>query len=92
MVPAACILLALAAAAYVFWPQRVLAEPTQKPRLDYLRERAAVLAENLRDLGFERDAGKYRDEEYTRERASLQAEADTVEAEMETLAGRRGHA
>ena len=79
----ACTVLTLALAGYVFYPEKRVAAQSQKTRLEYLEERKAVLYDNLRDLSFEHRAGKYRDEEYAAERATLEAEAATVVAEME---------
>lgn len=81
------ILLAIACFAYVFWPQPRLAVEVEKTRLDYLRERKEVIYDNLRDLNFEYRAGKYPEEDFTAQRSSLEAEAATVLAEMETLGG-----
>ena len=89
MVTLACIALTLAAAGYVFWPERAAASQVQKPRADYLRERQAVLEENLRDLRFEREAGKYGEQEYGAEQAVLEGEAAAVRHELEALAGRK---
>jgi len=81
------ILLAIACFAYVFWPQPRLTAEVEKTRLDYLRERKEVIYDNLRDLNFEYRAGKYPEEDFTAQRSSLEAEAATVLAEMETLGG-----
>jgi hypothetical protein len=81
------ILLAIACFAYVFWPQPRLSAEVEKTRLDYLRERKEVIYDNLRDLNFEYRAGKYPEEDFTAQRSSLEAEAATVLAEMESLGG-----
>jgi hypothetical protein len=81
------ILLLIACFAYVFWPQPKLAPEIEKTRLDYLRERKEVIYDNLRDLNFEYRAGKYPEDDYATQRTSLETEAATVLAEMETLAG-----
>ncbi|HZL27055.1 MAG TPA: hypothetical protein VFC39_11045 [Acidobacteriaceae bacterium] len=81
------ILLAIACFAYVFWPQPRLAVEVEKTRLDYLRERKEVIYDNLRDLNFEYRAGKYPEEDFNSQRNSLEAEAATVLAEMESLGG-----
>jgi hypothetical protein len=73
--------------AYIFWPQARLAAPVEKTRLDYLRERKDVIYENLRDLNFEFRAGKYPEDDYARQRASLEVEAAKVVREMESLGG-----
>ncbi len=73
--------------AFVFWPQPKLAVEVEKTRLDYLRERKDVVYENLRDLNFEYRAGKYPEEDYAAQRGSLEAEAATVIAEIDSLSG-----
>ena len=79
--------LLLALGAYIFWPQRSIASPTEKTHLDYLRERKDVIYENLRDLNFEFRAGKYPEADYTAQRDALEAEAATVLAEIDSLGG-----
>jgi hypothetical protein len=73
--------------AYVFWPQKSIAAPIEKTRLDYLRERKDVIYENLRDLNFEFRAGKYPEDDYNRQRSSLETEAAKVVTEMDSLGG-----
>jgi hypothetical protein len=82
-----CALLFLACGAFIFWPQRrgVLTPAREKTRLDYLRERKDVIYDNLRDLNFEFRAGKFPEEDYSRQREALEHEAAEVLAEMETL-------
>ncbi len=80
-------LLLIACFAYIFWPQQKLAHQVEKTRLDYLRERKDVIYDNLRDLNFEFRAGKYPEDDYLRQRDSLEAEAAQVIHEMETLGG-----
>ena len=76
--------------AYVFWPQGRLFQQAAKTRLDYLRERKATVYDNLRDLSFEYQAGKYPEEDYAVQRASLEDEAAGILTEMDTLEGRAG--
>ena len=83
------LVLLLACAAYVFWPQPHLAAEVEKTRLDYLRERKEVIYENLRDLNFEFRAGKYPEADYLAQRAALEADAAAVILEMDTLARQR---
>ena len=80
-------LLLIACFAYIFWPQPRLAAVVEKTRLDYLRERKEVVYDNLRDLNFEFRAGKYPQDDYTKQRTSLESEAAKVIAEMDTLGG-----
>jgi hypothetical protein len=80
-------LLAFACFAYIFWRQQKIAAPVEKTRLDYLRERKDVLYDNLRDLNFEFRAGKYPEDDYIRQRESLEGEAAGVMAEMQRLGG-----
>jgi len=85
ILPAAVLL--LACFAYIFWPQQKLAVPVEKTRVDYLRERKDVIYDNLRDLNFEFRAGKYPEDDYARQRESLETEAARVVTEMESLGG-----
>lgn len=78
-------LLAIFCFAFVFWPQPSLKAEVEKTRLDYLRERKEVVYDNLRDLNFEYRAGKYPEEDYLVQRSSLESEAATVLAEIDTL-------
>lgn len=79
------VLLTVGCIAYVFWPQGRIAVPVEKTRLDYLKERKDVVYENLRDLNFEYRAGKYPEDDYARQRASLEDEAASVVTEMQAL-------
>ena len=79
------LLLLIACCAFIFWPQRRTAPPVEKSRLDYLRERRDVIYENLRDLNFEFRAGKYPEDDYLRQRTSLETEAAGVLTEMDSL-------
>lgn len=81
------LLLVVALGAYIFWPQHKLATAPEKTRLDYLRERKDVIYENLRDLNFEYKAGKYPEADYAAQRDSLESEAATVLAEIDSLGG-----
>jgi hypothetical protein len=83
----ACGVLLLAIFAYVFWPERHVEEQIEKTRLDFLEERREVVYENLRDLNFEYRAGKYPEEDYAAQRASLENEAAEVLAEIDSLRG-----
>lgn len=79
------VMLALALAVYVFWPENVFASQRQKTRLDYLFELKDQLYENLRDLNFEFRAGKYPEEDFVAQRALLENETAQVLAEIEHL-------
>jgi hypothetical protein len=85
MTALACALLALSLFAYVFYPERQVAVQRVKTRLDFLLEQKAVLYDNLRDLNFEYRAGKYPEEDYAAQRATLEAEAATILAEIDRL-------
>ena len=85
MILAVCSIFTIALFAYVFYPERNVAVQRVKTRLDFLEEQKVVLYENLRDLNFEYRAGKYPDEDYTAQRATLEAEAAQVLAEIERL-------
>jgi cell division protein FtsL len=92
----ACIVLTAVTLIYMFYPERNVAVQRQKTRLEYLRERQAMLYENLRDLNFENRAGKYSEEDYLAQRAQMENEAAMVLAEIDVIesAGqsRRGQA
>jgi hypothetical protein len=85
MILAVCALFTIALFVYVFYPDRNVAAQRVKTRLDFLEEQKVVLYDNLRDLNFEYRAGKYPEEDYTAQRAALEAEAAQVLAEMERL-------
>lgn len=84
----AILLLSAACFAYIFWPQRSLFSQADKTRLDSLRERKDAIYENLRDLSFEHQAGKFTEADYEVQRRGLEDEAAAVIAEMELLASR----
>ena len=84
----ASILLSLALFAFVFWPERNPFVQADKTRVDYLRERKDAIYENLRDLNFEYQAGKYPEAEYAEQRRALEDEAAQVIAEMDGLTAR----
>jgi hypothetical protein len=81
-------LLTLILFAFIFWPERNPFVQADKTRVDYLLERKDVIYENLRDLSFEFQAGKYPEADYERQRVSLEDEAAVVIAEMEALTAR----
>jgi cbb3-type cytochrome oxidase subunit 3 len=74
--------------AYMFWPERNPFVQADKTRVDYLRERKEAIYENLRDLNFEYQAGKYPEADYIEQRTSLEDEAAQTIAEMEALTAR----
>src|ERR1700719_440397 len=76
---------AVAVFVYMFWPEKNPFVQAYKTRVDYLRERKDVIYENLRDLNFEYQAGKYPEQDYVEQRAGPQDEAALVIAEMEGL-------
>ena len=79
------LVLTFALFAFIFWPEKSPFRQRDKTRLDYLRERKEVIYDNLRDLNFEYLAGKYPEQDYATQRASLEDEAAIVLAEMDTL-------
>lgn len=80
-----CALLLIGVFAYVFWPERQVEQQPEKTRLEFLLERKDLLYENLRDLNFEYRAGKYPEEDYVAQRATLENETAVVLAEIEQL-------
>jgi hypothetical protein len=87
----ACGVLLLALFVYVFYPERHVEQQRNKTRLDFLLERKDVLYENLRDLNFEYNAGKYVQEDYAAQNASLENETAAVIAEIDHLEQNAGH-
>ena len=85
---AAIAALTLGCFAYIFWPERNPFVQADKTRVDYLRERKETIYENLRDLNFEFQAGKYPQADYNEQRKALEDEAAHVIAEMEALMAR----
>ena len=81
----ACALLLIGSFLFVFWPERNVAAQNAKTRLEYLRERQDALYDNLRDLNFEYNSGKYPEEDYAAQRATLENEAAEVLAEIDLL-------
>ena len=81
----ACAVLLVGSFFYVFWPERNIAAQSAKTRLEYLRERQEALYDNLRDLNFEFNSGKYPEEDYAAQRATLENEAAEVLAEIDLL-------
>jgi hypothetical protein len=73
---------------FMFWPEKNPFIQADKTRVDYLRERKDVIYENLRDLNFEYQAGKYSEPDYAEQRGGLEDEATRVIAEMELLQAR----
>jgi hypothetical protein len=85
MTVVACAVLLIGSLLYVFWPERNVAAQSAKTRLEYLRERREALYDNLRDLNFEYSSGKYPEEDYAAQRATLENEAAEVLAEIDLL-------
>ena len=79
------VVLTLVLFAFIFWPEKNPFVQADKTRVDYLRERKDVIYENLRDLSFEYQAGKYPAEDYAVQRGILEKEAAAVLAEMDSL-------
>ncbi len=84
----AILVLFLGCFTYMFWPERNPFVQADKTRVDYLRERKDAIYENLRDLNFEYQAGKYPEAEYAEQRQALENEAAATIAEMEALIAR----
>jgi hypothetical protein len=74
--------------AYIFWPERNPFVQADKTRVDYLRERKEAIYENMRDLNFEFQAGKYPEADYNQQRLALEDEAAQAISEMEALMAR----
>jgi hypothetical protein len=81
----ACMLVTTGVVVYVFYlPGRLYLGP-EKTRVSYLRERKEAIYENLRDLNFEFNAGKFPDSDYQTMKTSLEEEAAAVLAEIAAL-------
>jgi hypothetical protein len=80
-----CVLFAAGLLAYVFAPGVIYERSGDKSRLTFLEERKQVIYENLRDLNFDYKAGKFPVEDYESLRASLEAEAAEILAEIAAL-------
>ncbi len=85
MTIAACSILLIGLFAYIFWPARHATAQTTKTQLEYLRERRDSLYENLKDLNFEFRSGKYPEEDYNAQRATLENETATVLRELDRM-------
>jgi hypothetical protein len=85
VIAAACVLFAAGLLLYVFAPGVVFERATDKPRLAYLEERKQVVYENLRDLNFDKKAGKYPAQDYELLRSALESEAAEILAEIAAL-------
>ena len=80
-----CALATIGVLVYVFYLPGKLYMGPQKTRLSYLRERKEVIYENLRDLNFEYNAGKFPDADYHSMKTSMEEEAAAVLAEIARL-------
>src|SRR6202142_913656 len=74
----------------LFLPEKNPFVQADKTRVDYLRERKDVIYENLRDLNFEYQAGKYPEQDYAEQRTGLEDEAARGIGEIDALEA-RGH-
>ncbi len=81
----ACAVLLLSLFAYIFWPVRHATAQTTKTQVEYLRERKDSLYNNLKDLNFEYRSGKYPEEDYNAQRATLENETATILRELDRL-------
>ncbi len=85
MIIVLCVLFTMILLFYVFYMEEEVWVGEEKTRLGYLYERKEVIYENLRDLNFEYKAGKFPDADFQAMRATLEAEAAQVLAEIEQL-------
>lgn len=67
---------------YVYYFEELLGGGKQK-KLNYLRQKKALVYDNIRDLEQEHAMGKLSPEDYTRLRASLMVEAESVVKEID---------
>jgi hypothetical protein len=80
-----CVAVSAAALYYVFSVPEMMTAGPEKTRAAYLRERKEVVYENLRDLNFERKAGKIPEVDYQSMKNSLEEEAAAILAEISRL-------
>lgn len=85
MIPVLCLAVAAAALFYVFSVPEFTVSGPEKTRAMYLCERKDVVYENLRDLNFERKAGKIPEGDYQSMKNSLEEEAAAILAEISRL-------
>jgi hypothetical protein len=85
MIIVLCALLTIILFFYVFYTEPEVLAREEKTRLAYLYERKEVIYENLRDLNFDYNAGKFPDTDFQAMRWTLEAEAAQVLAEIERL-------
>ena len=69
-------------ALYTFWPKRVIAVRRDKFRKDFLLECKDQIYENLRQLTFEYQSGKYSESEFEAQRAQLEVQAEHLLVEI----------
>lgn len=86
MIFAVAVALTAGVLAFVFLvrPEDLPPEEAPPPWL-HLEERREILYDNLRDLNFEYGLGKLSEADYSKARATLQAELARVNAELERL-------
>jgi hypothetical protein len=68
---------------YIFWPQNLLVSQRDETIIDSLLERKEQLDEDLRDLNFEFQSGKYPEEDFKAQREQLESETAQLLAEIE---------
>ncbi|HXZ81992.1 MAG TPA: hypothetical protein VEG30_18835 [Terriglobales bacterium] len=85
MTALACLALTIGLLLYIFTPSRDYDTGAEKTRLAYLQERKEAVYENLRDLNFEYNAGKFPESDYLTMRGSLEDEAAAILGEIERL-------
>lgn len=85
MIPFLCVAVGAAALFYIFSVPETVGAGPEKTRAMYLRERKEVVYENLRDLNFERKAGKIPEGDYQSMKNSLEEEAAAILAEISRL-------
>jgi len=70
---------------YIFWPRNLLVSQRENPSMDSLLERKEQLDEELRDLNFEFQTGKYPEQVFQAQRTQLESETAKLLAEIERL-------
>ena len=73
---------------YLYYLDDLLGSSEEK-KISYLRQRKALVYDNIKDLDFEHDMGKLADADYQRLRGGLMDEAEEVVKELDRAQIRR---
>ncbi len=85
MIVVLCVMLTAILLFFIFGLEEPIEASPEKTRLLYLYERKDVVYDNLRDLNFEFQAGKFPEADYQTMREQLEQEAAALLAEIDRL-------